>query len=310
VRAKKLGSASFFEKGASPVSDSTVSANEDGEGEVDVVGDGAKIRMGYLLTHECPSRQHYQQPPGSGTASPKRTLSDDDDDGEHGGRDGGTGTLSEGYDSHGEARSAKRSRRGGAGRGHSHLNPNVYGLSSGPSRGSALSLGATTSTEAEDTLDRDAVDPDHNEEGGDDDRDEDYYCEEEDNEVRVAVTLSPLSSLHSLRTHHNSNGDAGGGGGKPKPLTPLTRRQRKKLGLPKSPRLAAASRAQSPATAATNTAGEVGKKTRMRRVILKVNGQWPGAIIPQDGGGEDEEKQWVKNGAGKLDSRGFRELRI
>lgn len=66
-----------------------------------------------------------------------------------------------------------------------------------------------------------------------------------------------------------------------------TRRERKKLGTPKA-----------------------------RRVILKVNGQRPGAIRPV--GAQTEEGQvqgqgepsWAANGSGRVDMRGFRELKI
>jgi len=74
--------------------------------------------------------------------------------------------------------------------------------------------------------------------------------------------------------------------------TQLTRRQRKQLGLPKS---------------------------HLKRVILTVNGKRPTGAGPKLGESIDvgtgaerlsAEHEWVKNGSGRLDVRGFKELKI
>jgi len=76
------------------------------------------------------------------------------------------------------------------------------------------------------------------------------------------------------------------------PPTRLTRRQRKQLSLP---------------------------KPRPRRVILTVNGKrLSGSVKPKSSSSTpstliedlEAERQWVKNGNGRLDVRGFRELKI
>lgn len=78
----------------------------------------------------------------------------------------------------------------------------------------------------------------------------------------------------------------------PTSTTPrLTRRQRKQLGLP---------------------------KPRPRRVILTVNGKRPSGAGPPPSSKASsvadevivDDSQWVKNGHGRLDVRGFRELKI
>lgn len=69
----------------------------------------------------------------------------------------------------------------------------------------------------------------------------------------------------------------------------LTRRERRKLGLP---------------------------KPRPRRVILKVNGQRPGSARTaaeesmQSSTLPTVEQAWTTNGSGRMDVRGFRELKI
>ena len=72
----------------------------------------------------------------------------------------------------------------------------------------------------------------------------------------------------------------------------LTRRQRKQLGL---------------------------SKPRLKRVILTVNGKRPPGAGPRTGEATDAgasteggraEHEWVKNGSGRLDMRGFKELKI
>ena len=76
------------------------------------------------------------------------------------------------------------------------------------------------------------------------------------------------------------------------PVPRMTRRQRKQLNLPKA---------------------------RPRRVILTVNGKRPsGGVKPKSSSYAattlvediDTDRQWAKNGSGRLDVRGFRELKI
>lgn len=99
-------------------------------------------------------------------------------------------------------------------------------------------------------------------------------------EVGVALLVTP-------------NQKRAGAAAVPSPTPRLTRRQRKQLGLPK-PRAVTAKLL----------------KAKPKRVILTVNGQRPGGgtATPKEEVLSDE--QWVKNGSGRLDVRGFRELRI
>ncbi|KAA1466914.1 cysteine proteinase [Dentipellis sp. KUC8613] len=76
---------------------------------------------------------------------------------------------------------------------------------------------------------------------------------------------------------------------------PLTRRQRKALGLPK-PR---------PAVAGTRSAGKIViPGGRFRKAARR------GAAAAKDEPAEEEDGEWQRNGTGRMDVRGFRELRI
>jgi len=95
---------------------------------------------------------------------------------------------------------------------------------------------------------------------------------------------------------YSTQGGGGGNGSKP-----LTRRQRKALGLPKlRPNL----------TSSSSSSIGAGK-------IVIPGGKWKGrqgqdstvgVVIDGDAGGGDEE--WRRNGTGRVDVRGFRELKI
>ncbi|TFY50866.1 hypothetical protein EVG20_g11283, partial [Dentipellis fragilis] len=77
---------------------------------------------------------------------------------------------------------------------------------------------------------------------------------------------------------------------------PLTRRQRKALGLPK-PR---------PAVTGTRSAGKIViPGGRFRKTTRKGSGAAKGEDEP-----EEEDGEWQRNGTGRMDVRGFRELRI
>ncbi|KAF8312334.1 hypothetical protein DL93DRAFT_1319447 [Clavulina sp. PMI_390] len=92
----------------------------------------------------------------------------------------------------------------------------------------------------------------------------------------------------------------------------LTRRERKKLGLPKPKKAFTPSSAPvSSASTSTTASGTRGP----RRVILKVNGQRPGSIrhpdeLAAEGAGGEAGGEWAKNGSGRMDVRGFKELKI
>jgi hypothetical protein len=103
-------------------------------------------------------------------------------------------------------------------------------------------------------------------------------------------TKSPPKSKPKINSSYSTQG---GGGGKQ-----LTRRQRKALGLPKA----------RPPPHLTSSAG-VGK-------IVIPGGKWKGrqsqdtvvgVVVDGDGGGDEE---WRRNGTGRVDVRGFRELKI
>lgn len=76
------------------------------------------------------------------------------------------------------------------------------------------------------------------------------------------------------------------------PAKALTRRQRKKLGLPK------------PHIARAGSAGKIvipgGRYLRNRNVVVRAPGE------PE----QDEDGEWKRNGSGRVDVRGFRELKI
>ena len=88
---------------------------------------------------------------------------------------------------------------------------------------------------------------------------------------------------------------------------PLTRRQRKALGLPKARKelgvgsgpVAGGGAAAAAAAAAAMSAGK----------IVIPGGKWKGRGEVGLSGGEDEQ-EWKRNGTGRLDVRGFRELKI
>lgn len=102
-------------------------------------------------------------------------------------------------------------------------------------------------------------------------------------------TKSPTKSKLKINASYSAQDNKGGG-------KPLTRRQRKALGLPKlRPHLAA---------------------TGAGKIIIP-GGKWKGrqsqdtavgVVVDGDGGGGDEE--WRRNGTGRVDVRGFRELKI
>ncbi|KAG5641217.1 hypothetical protein DXG03_005750 [Asterophora parasitica] len=75
---------------------------------------------------------------------------------------------------------------------------------------------------------------------------------------------------------------------------PLTRRQRKALGLPK------------PRSALRGGVGVGAGKI----VIPGGRFKRPGVVKEEVGNGEEGDKEWVRNGAGRVDVRGFRELKI
>lgn len=104
---------------------------------------------------------------------------------------------------------------------------------------------------------------------------------DEDGEEDEAERVEPVEA-----------GGAGVGGKLKKPKPTMTRRERKKLGLPKN-----------------RTPKVTSLSARPRRVILKVNGQRPGAIETATDVGSGSEA-WVANGSGRMDNRGFRELKI
>ena len=85
----------------------------------------------------------------------------------------------------------------------------------------------------------------------------------------------------------------------PVPAKPLTRRQRKALGLPK-PRAA--------------LVGNTGPRTRSAGKIVIPGGKYKttGKATVADASEDDVDAnaEWRKNGTGRLDVRGFRELKI
>lgn len=122
--------------------------------------------------------------------------------------------------------------------------------------------------------------------------DEDDEYDDEDNEAfadgdtTIAGPPSPATTLTIAAV--DSLGPATTSTVRGKGEKSLTRRERKKLGLP---------------------------KPRPRRVILKVNGQRPGSIRPPAASSDAAEpapgdQAWAKNGSGRMDTRGFRELKI
>lgn len=81
----------------------------------------------------------------------------------------------------------------------------------------------------------------------------------------------------------------------PPPEKPLTRRQRKALGLPKQ---------------RANVSG--GKGTSAGKIVIpggKYKGKKGGRGIKEEPD-DDTEAEWAKNGTGRVDVRGFRELKI
>jgi hypothetical protein len=87
------------------------------------------------------------------------------------------------------------------------------------------------------------------------------------------------------------------------PQKPLTRRQRKALGLP-HPR--AVAQAQVQVKASTRSAGKIilpgGRRVLRSAGKVTVPGGMGGTVGP--------ESEWQANGTGRLDVRGFRELKI
>ena len=108
---------------------------------------------------------------------------------------------------------------------------------------------------------------------------------DEDEDTTIGGPPSPTAKT----TRHLSKPRAVTSAGEEKGDRLLTRRERKKLGLP---------------------------KPRPRRVILKVNGQRPGSVCAavedsmQPSALPDTEQAWATNGSGRMDVRGFRELKI
>lgn len=89
----------------------------------------------------------------------------------------------------------------------------------------------------------------------------------------------------------------------PEPRRPLTRRQRKSLGLPKT------------------RAAHLAKRENAGKIVIPGGRYKRGAAKPvsvreagDDNGDEDEgnlqDAEWRHNGTGRLDVRGFRELKI
>ena len=86
----------------------------------------------------------------------------------------------------------------------------------------------------------------------------------------------------------------------------LTRRQRKALGLPKP-------RAALVASAAAKTRGGAGKIVIPGGKSKKFAAKPAARSVPGSGEEEDEAEanaEWKKNGTGRVDVRGFRELKI
>lgn len=116
--------------------------------------------------------------------------------------------------------------------------------------------------------------------------DDDYDDEEDDTradgDTTIAAPPSPATTLTSMTVPTSSSTRTAGIAAE-KREKQITRRERKKLGLPKA---------------------------RPRRVILKVNGQRPGSIQAPVAEPTPEEQVWARNGNGRMDVRGFRELKI
>ncbi|KAI6030196.1 hypothetical protein EDC04DRAFT_2923950 [Pisolithus marmoratus] len=99
----------------------------------------------------------------------------------------------------------------------------------------------------------------------------------------------------------------------PRPMTPplpepeekpLTRRQRKALGLPKSKSALMAKRASATgAGVIVIPGGRCGKKSNSKPVTTV-------RVVGDDEEGSVQDEEWKRNGSGRLDIRGFRELRI
>lgn len=121
---------------------------------------------------------------------------------------------------------------------------------------------------------------------GDADADDGEELTDGDEGATIGDPPSPAATT-TRRSSKSRTAPGAGKGDKEKGGAPLTRRERKRLGLPKS---------------------------HPRRVILKVNGQRPGVRAAVEESmqppGLPPEQAWTKNGNGRMDVRGFRELKI
>lgn len=160
---------------------------------------------------------------------------------------------------------------------------NVFDTAQAPVSRASSATGASTlddvsASEVEASLSRSA----RHEEDDDYDEEDDAVA---DGDTTIAGPPSPATTL-TMAAVHSSQSAPSSSSVREKTMT---RRERKKLGIP---------------------------KTRPRRVILKVNGQRPGSIRAPDGSSEtvadpaSGDQTWSKNGNGRMDVRGFRELKI
>ncbi|EAU87496.1 hypothetical protein CC1G_11715 [Coprinopsis cinerea okayama7 len=124
------------------------------------------------------------------------------------------------------------------------------------------------------------------------------------------TSASPMSKRALKRQQHLSHMPAHHQSASARGEKPLTRRQRKALGLPK-PRAALVFGADnnSPGAGRVSGAGKIiipGGRYQGRNAV-KVREFRDGE---QDEGGGEEVEEWVRTGVGRVDVRGFRELKI
>ncbi|TFK37508.1 hypothetical protein BDQ12DRAFT_143460 [Crucibulum laeve] len=143
-----------------------------------------------------------------------------------------------------------------------------------------------------------------------DDGEEEDESEEMEDEEDVSGDTPGLSAGGSSSSSSSSPSSTRSSSSSPPPEPeptvayekPLTRRQRKALGLPK-PRAALA-------YGRGTGNGLAGSKGRGAGKIVIPGGKYKGRVQVGVGEGEGADEEWRRNGTGRVDVRGFRELKI